>query len=211
MASLYDDLGVTAEATTPEIKSAYRKKVKTAHPDAPGGFREKFDRLSTALSVLTDPRRRDQYDRTGQIEEAEPDNREGKAKQLAFQQICGIMAELEKRGANPAKVDVLSLSVTGLRDQIREFEKKLAAAQKDEDKARKLAKRFHAKRGKTNFLRLMLEARANDVVTVKVALVKDKELAEMAIKVLQDHTFDVEAEEFHRPGMYQSPFDMLMR
>src|SRR5215469_17001000 len=73
MTDLYGELGIDKTADEKEVRKAYRRRAKTAHPDA-GGSREEFDRIAAALMVLTDPRRRAQYDETGSFEEIRPDN-----------------------------------------------------------------------------------------------------------------------------------------
>lgn len=46
------------------IKSAYRKRAKSAHPDA-GGDVDAFSRLKTSFELLSDPVRRKVFDDTG--------------------------------------------------------------------------------------------------------------------------------------------------
>jgi len=60
----YEMLGVSREADGTAIKSAYRKRAKTAHPDA-GGDVDAFAKLTTAYELLCDPLRRKVYDDTG--------------------------------------------------------------------------------------------------------------------------------------------------
>lgn len=60
----YDVLGVTRDATDSDIKQAYRDKAKSAHPDA-GGSADAFATLSRAYALLSNPERREYYDRTG--------------------------------------------------------------------------------------------------------------------------------------------------
>lgn len=61
----YDLLGVPKTASQDEIKKAFRKKALKEHPDK-GGDPEKFKELSTAYEVLSDPEKRELYDRYGE-------------------------------------------------------------------------------------------------------------------------------------------------
>lgn len=60
----YEILGVPREADGAAIKTAYRKRAKSVHPDA-GGDVNAFSKLATAFEVLSDPLRRKVYDDTG--------------------------------------------------------------------------------------------------------------------------------------------------
>jgi len=57
----YRLLGVATGASTAEIRAAYRRAAKRAHPDA-GGDPLAFQRLQVAFEVLADPERRRQWD-----------------------------------------------------------------------------------------------------------------------------------------------------
>ncbi|MFJ4168414.1 J domain-containing protein [Paenarthrobacter sp. NPDC089714] len=60
--SHYQVLRVPVTATDKEIKVAYRKAARKAHPDH-GGEAEAFRRVTLAYETLIDPRRRAEYDR----------------------------------------------------------------------------------------------------------------------------------------------------
>ncbi|MBB4954122.1 curved DNA-binding protein CbpA [Agrobacterium vitis] len=60
----YTMLGLERDADETAIKAAYRKKVKSAHPDT-GGDPDEFGRISTSYDLLKDPVRRKVYDDTG--------------------------------------------------------------------------------------------------------------------------------------------------
>ncbi|MCQ1999289.1 J domain-containing protein [Arthrobacter zhaoxinii] len=59
--TLYEVLGLTPAASAVEIKTAYRKAARSAHPDQ-GGTSERFHRVMEAYRVLSDPRQKASYD-----------------------------------------------------------------------------------------------------------------------------------------------------
>jgi curved DNA-binding protein len=64
----YSILGVAKEATTDEIKTAYRKLALRYHPDKTKGDKaanEKFVEINEANQVLSDPEKRKKYDQYG--------------------------------------------------------------------------------------------------------------------------------------------------
>jgi hypothetical protein len=64
MKNYYDLLGVRREASTGEIKKAFRERAKRLHPDIAGkGAEEMMRKLLTAYEVLSSAERRCEYDR----------------------------------------------------------------------------------------------------------------------------------------------------
>ncbi len=62
---LYTILGVPKGASQDEIKKAYRKLAHQHHPDKQHGDEKKFKEINEAYQVLSDPNKREQYDRFG--------------------------------------------------------------------------------------------------------------------------------------------------
>lgn len=65
---LYDILGVGRHASFDEIKAAYRKLARQCHPDQNPGdanAEERFKQISAAYQILSDPHKRQGYDRFG--------------------------------------------------------------------------------------------------------------------------------------------------
>ncbi len=66
----YDVLGVSRDASAADIKKAYRRLVREYHPDANPGdsaAEAKFKEVSEAYEVLSDPKKKAQYDQFGHV------------------------------------------------------------------------------------------------------------------------------------------------
>lgn len=57
----YSSLGLSPSATQDQIRKAYRRMIKTLHPDR-GGDPDEFRRISQIYAVLTDPIEKVKYD-----------------------------------------------------------------------------------------------------------------------------------------------------
>jgi curved DNA-binding protein len=63
----YEVLGVSRDASTEDIRRAYRKLAREFHPDVnkDPGAEDRFKEISEAYEVLRDPEKRERYDRLG--------------------------------------------------------------------------------------------------------------------------------------------------
>ncbi|CAG4990590.1 unnamed protein product [Parnassius apollo] len=62
---LYDILGVSRNASESEIKRSYHKLAKEFHPDKNPAAGDRFKEISYAYEVLSDPKKRQTYDKYG--------------------------------------------------------------------------------------------------------------------------------------------------
>jgi len=67
MKNYYEILGVTKTADKEEIKKAFRKLAHKYHPDKSGGNDAKFKEISEAYSILSDDKKRAEYDTYGRV------------------------------------------------------------------------------------------------------------------------------------------------
>ena len=67
----YECLGVSKNANEQDVKRAYRKLAHEYHPDK-GGNSDKFKEINQAYEVLSDPKKRQQYDQFGTTFEGAP-------------------------------------------------------------------------------------------------------------------------------------------
>jgi curved DNA-binding protein CbpA len=104
VSDLYQVLGVKRAATKEQIRRAYRRRAKISHPDS-GGSAHEFGAVATAYGVLSDTKRREQYDRTGEIEPTQPDNFDASAIEIIAQKFLMIIY---------GKHDVASMDIAGL-------------------------------------------------------------------------------------------------
>jgi len=62
---LYDTLEVSKHSSDNDIKRAYHRLAKQYHPDKNPGHEEKFKEIQYAYEILSDPEKRELYDRFG--------------------------------------------------------------------------------------------------------------------------------------------------
>ncbi len=118
MADLYETLDVEKAASPGEIKKAYRRKAKDCHPDThPGDTQaaEKFGALVRAHDILSDTRRRENYDRTGDEDDG-TDPIEDQARALFFQICMELLVEREADDI-PAAIERMKQAVAAEREQ----------------------------------------------------------------------------------------------
>jgi DnaJ-class molecular chaperone len=68
---LYDALKISKGASTDEIRKAFKRQAMEYHPDKTAGDKEKeeqFKKINEAYSVLSDPQKRDMYDKFGVVD-----------------------------------------------------------------------------------------------------------------------------------------------
>ena len=185
MIDLYKLLGLKRGASKAEVRKAYRRKAKVSHPDK-GGSAEAFSALATAHDVLSDERRRERYDATGEIVAAKPDNADVAAIEIIAQKL-GLIIHSEH--------DVSALGIGEMIEQaIREDIARRQAGIADHNRAIERAARLRARvkrkaDGADNTLARVLdwhERSAKDLIKKSEDAVSSME---RALEILDGHSF----------------------
>lgn len=192
MTDLYAALDIGRDASRDEIRKAYRKAAKRAHPDTATGSKEKFAKVTTALAVLSDDERRRYYDQTGKIDNPPADDRQAKAMNLAVAEIGKVANQIEMRRGRIEEFDILGDAKRGLEEQLAQAQEAVRKSEKSAESAKKLAERFGSKKGKSNRLGPLISNWGAEH-TRNAAKNKDVvETIELAIAILNEHTFKTE-------------------
>jgi curved DNA-binding protein CbpA len=185
--TLYDDLGVTPDADEVTIKKAYRKRAAKAHPDA-GGSREEFEKVAQAKLILLDPRRRQRYDSTGEVDAA-PDNELSEALNIAVTAIDNVLQVIEQRHADPCEFQILKDARTGLAQAIEMQQNVVRGLDTSIATIKKIASRMKSKLGKLNRFKPVFEARVGDFYRQKAAKTREIQTMKRAYDLLGEHEF----------------------
>jgi len=182
---LYQILGIRRAAAQEVIQRAYRRKAKTLHPDG-GGSVEAFSELSTAYTVLSDPNRRERYDRTGEIQPARPNNLDVSAIEVIAQKL-GLIIHAEY---DVTSVDIAVLIEQAIREDIAERNAGISSLERAHERARRLRDRVKRKvNGEDNVLARVLDWHE---ITAKSHIKKNEEAVgsmERALEILKDYSF----------------------
>ena len=189
----YEVLGVDRDATEEEIKMAGKRAAKQAHPDA-GGSAEEFQSTRRALAVLTNPKRRKQFDRTGKVDDVIPDNREAAAMGIIASALSAATNEYLLRGFDP-KYDprtsnLISRIAANLSSQVATGGQTVRDGKRHRDFLRDLAKRFRRKDEGFDFIGRQI---ADEIRTVedKIRAVEESiDHHKLALELLRKYDFD---------------------
>lgn len=197
MIDLYAALGLTAKATAAEIKSAYRKAVKSAHPDV-GGDATKFAEIQQAYDVLMDDAAREHYDRTGEIAHGPMEgSEEGEIRNYITQLMMQALQQLqdvERQDVIEMMKQILSVS----RQQV-DTQRKLQAKQTNKLKA--ALARIKVKKGKADSLSGLLAWQIGESDRLVAKADHTLSLMEKVRALVDDHTYSTAVTREARGGL----------
>jgi curved DNA-binding protein CbpA len=184
MLDLYQLLGIKRGASKAEVRKAYRRKAKTSHPDS-GGSPEQFSALATAHEVLSDERRREKYDATGEIEPARPNNADVSAVEVIAQKL-GLIIHAEQ---DVTAMDVDALIQQAIREDIASRQANIAGQKRAIERAAKLRARAKRKADGDNMIARVLEW--HERATKDLILKNEEAVGSMqrALEILEGYSF----------------------
>jgi len=180
----YETLGVDKDSSPEDIKKAYRDKAKEAHPDH-GGDEDKMTALSVAYAILCDPKKKGQYDRTGQVKDGLKLHKE------AVDYLCNcFQMMLNTFGDSAIYENLIDHMEQQMKNDIKAEEGKIVNAMAMAEKWRKMAKRFSRKNPDTPpIFEQMIgnSARSEDAISDNA---KDSiKIVEEALRIIKEYEF----------------------
>ncbi|WP_337266845.1 J domain-containing protein [Oryzifoliimicrobium ureilyticus] len=184
----YEALGLARHATEAEVRAAYRRRVKKAHPDT-GGSEQEFEHLTLAYDLLKDPVRRKIYDETGY----DP--------QLAdVQDLEGLLVldkfvnELILDERDPGSFDPVALMRRRLTDEIVNTRFHILELERHRARIRNHLDRI-SERPSADVLGSMLRARSDTLAEAISKAEKQIKAVEQAYTMLEGYRYAVEVVE----------------
>lgn len=207
MKNPYQTLGVDKDAPASEVRKAYRRKAKRAHPDA-GGSAAEFSELSRALAILINPKKRKEYDTTGTVDER-PDNEQADAVGI----ILGIMmSAIAKHGERCLKVDLVKEVAKACKQIIENNEEMKSQLAAKIATGRKVMARLKRKKKGPTFLLLAMERAIEAQTEPLININKTIAQHDAALKMLKDYEFDFDATStFDSPAVGAIPWQFMVR
>jgi curved DNA-binding protein CbpA len=185
LSDLYSVLGVERNATQDEIHRAYRHRAKISHPDS-GGSVEAFKKLATAYDTLSDKKRRERYDSTGQVEPALPDNLDVNA----FEVLAGKLGMIIHAEQDVTLMDIGAFIEQTIRKDITQYRADIENQRRAIERLTRLQARVKCKaNGEDNKLARLL---AWHELSAKSHIKTDEEavcIRERALEILEDYSF----------------------
>jgi curved DNA-binding protein CbpA len=184
----YEILGVRRDASDDQIKSAYRRRAKTTHPDS-GGAPEAFSRVRKAYELLLDPVRRKLFDDTGyDVELADPVDLQ------ALIVIEKLVNELTLDEREPGSFDPLARMRSDLSEEMRKSRFSKRELERHSARIEHHLERLE-KRPSTDILGSMLRARIKAIATAISETEAKIKASERACEMLYDYAYEVDVQD----------------
>ncbi len=179
----YETLGVDRSADAEVVRRAYRKRAKKVHPDG-GGSAAAFNDLRWSMIVLTDPVRREKFDRTGDIDADSIDN----TLTQAISKVVEFVIAAAAAGGDPCRMDLIAEARKYFRHQKLEFENQAKVLAKASQAFAKVEQRFGGK-GRAELVKRALSSHAEAMLRPVAMLNEQAGVCAAALSILEECTF----------------------
>lgn len=177
----YDILGISSTASDEEIRQAYRSLAQHHHPDK-GGDEEYFKQIKLAYEILSDPLKRQEYDRTGTYTQR-PSIRDETLDQLS-RMFFEILAK-----ANIEQDDILLTMRVESRNLKELVQKDINACSEYIVRLNKVKRKIKKKNGGDNilvgFVEKQIEFRTRELET----FMRRIQICDQMVEVLEDYQY----------------------
>lgn len=191
MLNLYEILGVEKSATIQAIRNAFRRKAKALHPDVTGGqVTQEWHQLRIAHDVLSNEKRREFYDETGEIDEQPKDHKE----HVALSILSRMMQVMISNKVDLTKIDLKSEGLTFLRQEIVKLDEQLDTLVGAQERAKKIQGRWSSSQDQVNVMESMINAQFQEISRARQNILGHIEAHKRAIEILQSHDFRYDEE-----------------
>jgi curved DNA-binding protein CbpA len=187
--TLYDILGVSADATPEAIKLAFRKLANVHHPDK-GGDQDRFQNIQFAYEVLSDPNRRGNYDSSGSTDDP------AEVQRLRDERdVLSILREIVDSSINhpeldPEVMDAKQPAVARVQQVIVEFHQERARTARKAAKARELHSRYKTvEAGAESPILGLLAGRITEFERIQESIDRAIRLHYRVIEILDQHIY----------------------
>lgn len=181
--TLYETLGLQPDASSDDIKKAYRRLAMQHHPDR-GGDKAVFQQVQEAHAVLSDPDRRAQYDKDGTID-VKPSLR-----QQAEHFLPQVAEAVFNACPDPDTFDLVAAMKEEMVQARLLLVPEKVALNNVEKKLKKALKRIKRKNGE-NLIAALLQERVDSIKRQADAKEHQFQLYGEVLDVLKDYSYDL--------------------
>ena len=189
MKNPYKVLGVDVSATIIEIKKAFRRMSMKTHPDK-GGSNEEFQEVKKAYEILATPKKRQQYDETGAVED------DTEVNQHINSEIASVFfATISKYNNKIKHLDIISEMIRVFETGIESAHKIQAELKVEITKYEEIEKRITNSSGEENIFKQFTTAEISKINQSIDNNNKTIERLELAKTIIETYKCEYEIEE----------------